>query len=326
MADMDIAERRVPQDGRLSVQTGGKKIDLRVASLPCVWGEKIVMRILDNSTALLKLTDLGFADGNYERWSQSFTKPYGMVIVTGPTGSGKSTTLYSAIQQIKSMARNIVTVEDPVEFHIEGVRQVHINSGIGLTFAAVLRSILRQDPDIILIGEIRDKETADTAIKMALTGHLVFSTLHTNDAVSSISRFVDIGVPPLLLSSSLNLIIAQRLVRRICPSCKTEYAPEPELLEQLNIGAHKNPKFYRGTGCVTCNGTGFLGRTGLFEMLNLTRAIRSLVLRNASTVDIQEKAMEEGMFTLRQAGIDSVQRFGRVLDHSPVVGRAHQFG
>jgi type II secretory ATPase GspE/PulE/Tfp pilus assembly ATPase PilB-like protein len=201
---------------------------------------------------------------------------------------------------------NIVTVEDPVEFHIEGIRQVQINSGIGLSFNAVLRSILRQDPDIILIGEIRDLETADIAIKMALTGHLVFSTLHTNDAVSSISRFVDIGIPPLLLSSSLNLVIAQRLVRRICPKCKTAYEPESELLEQLRITGAPKPSFYRGMGCVNCNGSGFQGRTGLFEMLAVSKEIRKLILRNAPTIDIQETAVKEGMRTLRQSGIEKV--------------------
>jgi type IV pilus assembly protein PilB len=229
-----------------------------------------------------------------------------MIVVTGPTGSGKSTTLYSAIQQIKSPMTNIVTVEDPVEFHIDGIRQVQINSGIGLSFGAVLRSILRQDPDIILIGEIRDQETADIAIKMALTGHLVFSTLHTNDAVSSITRFVDIGIPPLLLSSSLNLVIAQRLVRRICPKCRVEYQPEPELLDQLRLSGNPRPNFYRGQGCVNCNGSGYQGRTGLFEMLTVSKEIRKLILRNAPAMEIQDMAIKEGMVTIRHSGIEKV--------------------
>jgi type IV pilus assembly protein PilB len=306
LSNLDIAERRLPQDGRMVVKIRRREVDIRVSILPSVHGEAVVLRILDKEAFEKNVSNLGFNQHHHAIFKSHITKPYGMVIVTGPTGSGKSTTLYSAIQQIKNTVRNIITVEDPVEFHIEGVRQVHINSAIGLTFASALRSILRQDPDIILIGEIRDRETADTAIKMALTGHLVFSTLHTNDAVSSISRFVDIGVPPLLLSSSLNLVIAQRLVRRICPNCKIEYQPEVELLEQLHLDKQPMPKFYRGQGCVLCNGTGYLGRTGLFEMLDMTRAVRTMVLRNAPAMDIKEKALEEGMHTLRQSGIEKV--------------------
>ncbi|MBN1128250.1 MAG: Flp pilus assembly complex ATPase component TadA [Chitinispirillaceae bacterium] len=306
LANLDIAERRLPQDGRMVVKIRGREVDIRISILPSVHGEAVVMRILDKEAFEKNISNLGFNKHHNDIFRSQITKPYGMIIVTGPTGSGKSTTLYAAMQQIKHPSRNIVTVEDPVEFHIESIRQVHINSAIGLTFATVLRSILRQDPDIILIGEIRDLETADTAIKMALTGHLVFSTLHTNDAVSSISRFVDIGIPPLLLSSSLNLVVAQRLVRRICPECKVEYAPEPALLEQLKLHLRSGSRFYRGEGCVACNGTGFFGRTGLFEMLPVTKSIRTLILRNAPAMEIYDTAVEEGMVTVRQSGIEKV--------------------
>ncbi|MBN1129876.1 MAG: Flp pilus assembly complex ATPase component TadA [Chitinispirillaceae bacterium] len=306
LSNLDIAEQRLPQDGRMVVKIKKREVDIRVSILPSVQGEAVVLRILDKEAFDKSVKNLGFDQHHMAIFTSQITQPHGMIVVTGPTGSGKSTTLYSAIQQIKDPTVNIVTVEDPVEFHIEGIRQVHINTGIGLSFASVLRSILRQDPDIILIGEIRDQETADIAIKMALTGHLVFSTLHTNDAVSTISRFVDIGIPPLLLSSSLNLVIAQRLVRRICPKCRTEYAPEQELLDQLHLDTTPQPKFYRGQGCVHCNGVGYLGRTGLFEMLPITREVRKLILRNAPMMEIQDAAIAEGMHTLRQSGIEKV--------------------
>lgn len=306
LSNLDIAERRLPQDGRMVVRMGHKEIDIRVSILPTVFGEKAVLRILDKEAFEKSITNLGFTQNNLEIFRHNISKPYGMIIVTGPTGSGKSTTLYSAIQAIRSVTKNIITAEDPVEFHMEGISQVHVNTKIGLTFGNVLRSILRQDPDIVLIGEIRDAETADIAIKMALTGHLVFSTLHTNDAASSIARFVDIGIPPLLLGSSLNLIVAQRLVRRVCTKCKVEYQPEKELLEQLNLEHAADRKFYRGEGCVNCNGTGYSGRGGLFEMLNVSKEIRTMILRNASTMDIQAQAIKDGMRTLRDAGIEKV--------------------
>jgi type IV pilus assembly protein PilB len=306
LSQLDIAERRLPQDGRMVVKIRHREVDIRVSILPSVFGEKAVLRILDKEAFEKSVSNLGFNERNRETFRSQIAKPYGMVIVTGPTGSGKSTTLYSAIQQIKNVTRNIVTVEDPVEFHMSGITQVHINTKIDLTFGNALRAILRQDPDIILIGEIRDQETADIAIKMALTGHLVFSTLHTNDAASTISRFVDIGIPPLLLGSSLNLIIAQRLVRRICPNCKKKYTPAPELLEQLNLKQRQNFKFFKGEGCVSCNGTGYFGRTGLFEMLDISTEIRKMILKNAPTMEIQKKAVQEGMQTLRQAGMEKV--------------------
>jgi type IV pilus assembly protein PilB len=303
LSNLDIAERRLPQDGRMVVKMGKREVDIRVSILPTIFGEKVVMRILDKDAFEKSVSNLGFNEHDQEIFKKQIAKPYGMIIVTGPTGSGKSTTLYSAIQAIKDVSTNIITVEDPVEFQMAGINQVHVNTKIGLTFASALRSILRQDPDVILIGEIRDNETADIAIKMALTGHLVFSTLHTNDAASTIARFVDIGIPPLLLASSLNLIIAQRLVRRICTKCKVEYEPAKELLDQLGMKKDASQKFYRGEGCVGCNGSGFSGRIGLFEFLVITKDIRKLILRNAGTMEITEQAEKEGMLTLRNSGI-----------------------
>lgn len=305
LSDLDIANRRTPQDGSLTVKMGHRQVDVRVSILPTIFGEKAVLRILDKDAFEKSVDNLGFTKEGVEVFESQITKPYGMIIVTGPTGSGKSTTLYTAIQVVQSATRNIITVEDPVEFVMPGITQVNVNTKTGLTFAAALRSILRQDPDIVLIGEVRDGETADIAIKMALTGHLVFSTLHTNDAASSIARFVDIGIPPLLLGSALNLVVAQRLVRRICSKCKVEYSPEPELIEQLGIGG-SGKKFFRGEGCVNCNGSGYSGRLGLFEMLTISRSIRKMILRNAATVEIQEQAEKEGMQTLRQAGIRKI--------------------
>jgi type IV pilus assembly protein PilB len=306
LSNLDIAERRLPQDGRMVVKMGLREVDVRVSILPSVFGEKAVLRILDKSAFEKSITNLGFDSSDEETFKNQIGKPYGMIIVTGPTGSGKSTTLYTAIQAIKSVTKNIITVEDPVEFHMNGVTQVNVNTKIGMTFGAALRSILRQDPDIVLIGEIRDDETADIAIKMALTGHLVFSTLHTNDACSSIARFVDIGIPPLLLGSALNLVIAQRLVRRICDKCKVEYTPEQEMLELLNLPDAEKKTFYKGEGCVNCNGTGYRGRVGIFEMLDVSREIRKLILRNAPTMEIQDLAEKEGMRTLRKASIEKV--------------------
>lgn len=308
LSNLDIAERRLPQDGRMVVKMGHREVDVRVSILPSVFGEKAVLRILDKEAFEKSVMNLGFTSYDEGIFKSQIAKPYGMVIVTGPTGSGKSTTLYSAIQTVKNVTRNIITVEDPVEFHMDGVTQVHVNTRIGLTFGTALRSILRQDPDVVLIGEIRDDETADIAIKMALTGHLVFSTLHTNDAASSIARFIDIGIPPLLLGSSLNLIVAQRLVRKICTKCKVEYTPDDELLEQLNIDPAKKPRFFKGAGCVACNGTGYSGRTAIFELLAISREIRKMILRNASTIEIQDQAEKDGMKTLRKAGIEMALR------------------
>jgi len=304
LSELNIAERRVPQDGRMAIKIGKREVDIRVSILPTIFGEKAVLRILDKEAFEKSTSNLGFTPHDEKIFRAQIAKPYGMIIVTGPTGSGKSTTLYSALQLVKNVTRNVITVEDPVEFHMDGINQVHVNTKTGLTFATALRSILRQDPDVILIGEIRDGETADIAIKMALTGHLVFSTLHTNDAASSIARFTDIGIPPLLLGSSLNLVIAQRLVRRICTKCRTEYAPDPELLHNIGLDPVNVPHLYRGSGCVTCNGTGFRGRIAIFEMLEISKEIRKLILKGASTLDIQEQAEREGMKTLRKSGLE----------------------
>ncbi len=304
LSNLDIAEHRLPQDGRMIVKFGNREVDIRVSILPTIFGEKAVLRVLDKDAFEKSMQNLGFTGYEEKIFDTQIHKPYGMIIVTGPTGSGKSTTLYSAVQAIRSVKKNIITVEDPVEFHMDKVTQVHVNTRIGLTFAAALRSILRQDPDVILIGEIRDAETADIAIKMALTGHLVFSTLHTNDAASSIARFVDIGVTPLLLGSSLNLIVAQRLLRTICTNCRVSYEAEPELLESMNLDPSVPKTFYRGEGCVICNGSGYKGRKGVFELLPVSREIRSLILKNATTVQIQDQAEKEGMKTLRQSAIE----------------------
>jgi len=304
LSDLNIAERRLPQDGRMVIKMGKHEVDIRVSILPTIFGEKAVLRILDKEAFEKSTANLGFTPQDEAIFRTQIAKPYGIIIVTGPTGSGKSTTLYSALQLVKNVTKNIITVEDPVEFHMEGINQVHVNTKTGLTFGTALRSILRQDPDVILIGEIRDNETADIAIKMALTGHLVFSTLHTNDAASSIARFTDIGIPPLLLGSSLNLIVAQRLVRRICLKCKAPYTPDPELLTSLGLDPANVPQLYKGSGCVTCNGTGFSGRIAVFEMMQISKAIRKLILRSASTIEIQEQAEAEGMRTLRKSGIE----------------------
>jgi type IV pilus assembly protein PilB len=309
LSDLNIAERRLPQDGRMVVKIGLKEVDVRVSILPTIFGEKCVLRILDKEAYEKSMYNLGFTDHELKIFRENINKPHGMIVVTGPTGSGKSTTLYSALQQIKDVTSNIITVEDPVEYHMEGVTQVPVNAAIGMSFANALRSILRQDPDTILIGEIRDNETADIAVKMALTGHMVFSSLHTNDASSAVARFVDIGIPPLLLASSLNLVVAQRLVRKICSRCKVPYTPPQEMIDQLNMNAKDlagEVKFHVGEGCVTCNGVGYQGRIGIFEMLNASREIKKLILKNASTMEIQDCAEREGMKTLRQAGIELV--------------------
>jgi type IV pilus assembly protein PilB len=308
LSDLNIAERRLPQDGRMVVKIGLKEVDVRVSILPTIFGEKCVLRILDKEAYEKSMFNLGFTEHELGIFKHNIAKPHGMIVVTGPTGSGKSTTLYSALQQIKDITANIITVEDPVEYHMEGITQVPVNSAIGMSFANALRSILRQDPDTILIGEIRDHETADIAVKMALTGHMVFSSLHTNDAASAIARFIDIGIPPLLLASSLNLVVAQRLVRKICPRCKVAYTPPQEMIEQLGLPGvdAQDVKFHMGEGCVTCNGVGYTGRIGIFEMLNCTREVKKLILKNAPTMDIQDQAEREGMKTLRRAGIELV--------------------
>lgn len=309
MADMNIAERRVPQDGRLSVTVNGRKIDLRIATLPTVWGEKVVMRILDNSAALLRLTDLGFSAANYERYSRSFTKPYGMLLATGPTGSGKSTTLYATLNIVSTPDKNVITVEDPVEYRIPGINQVQTNVKAGLTFAAALRSILRSDPDIVLLGEVRDHETAQIAVEAALTGHLVLSTLHTNDAPSAITRLIEMGIEPFLVGSSLDCIVAQRLARRLCERCRAPYTPTREALAAARTGwadADELPTLYRPVGCRVCSKTGYFGRIALHEVMAVNEQIERLAVERASGEAIARAAVEQGMSRLRDDGLEKV--------------------
>jgi type IV pilus assembly protein PilB len=320
MADINIAERRIPQDGRLSVTANGKKIDLRVATLPTVWGEKIVMRILDNSTARLTLNDLGFSQGNYERFAESFVKPYGMILVTGPTGSGKSTTLYATLNIVSKPEVNVITVEDPVEYRLPGINQVQVNTKAGLTFAAALRSILRSDPDVVLIGEVRDHETAQIAVEAALTGHLVLTTLHTNDAPSAITRLTEMGIEPFLVGSALDCVLAQRLTRRLCSKCKEPFQPEPADLERVGFPwtpGEEVPVLYRPVGCSTCAKTGYKGRVALHEVMKVSETIERHTVDRVSAAVIGETARAEGMTTLRMDGwlkvLDGVTSIEEVL-------------
>ncbi len=310
MADLDISERRLPQDGRVKIKVGDHPVDLRVSVLPTIYGEKVVMRILDPMALQHDLTKLGFPELALKKFDKAIRLPYGIVLVTGPTGSGKTTTLYSALRSINNIDTNIMTVEDPVEFNFDGINQVAVRANIGLSFSATLRSFLRQDPDVILVGEIRDAETAEIAIRAALTGHLVFSTLHTNDAPSSIARLVDMGIPNFLVASATKLIMAQRMTRKICSACKEKIEVEPEVL--LNLGIPEIEigmlEIYHGRGCNDCNQTGYAGRTGLFEVMEVTPAIERMILTNAPTGEIYEKAIEEGLVSLRMAGIDKIRR------------------
>ena len=304
MSEMDIAEKRVPQDGRLSVVSGGRKIDLRVSCLPTVWGEKIVMRILDNTAAQMALPDLGFSPGNLTRWRDAYERPYGMLIVSGPTGSGKSTTLYATLNAVARSEVNIVTVEDPVEYRIPGINQVQTNAKAGMTFAAALRSILRADPDIILIGEIRDHETAQIAIESALTGHLVLTTLHTNDAPSVVTRLTEMDIEPFLIASALECASGQRLARRLCVKCKrpAEKTPAELAAVQFETPAGVIPTFFDPVGCSSCANTGYRGRIAMHEVMRMSEDIGKLTVRNASSEEIRQLSIEQGMRTLRQDG------------------------
>jgi type IV pilus assembly protein PilB len=305
MAELDIAERRVPQDGRIKLRLLGRTIDLRVSSLPTIFGEKVVMRILDKGNLNIDLNKLGFQEQALNDFTRAIAMPYGMVLVTGPTGSGKTTTLYSALSKINTSEVNIMTAEDPVEYNLEGINQVLVNDDVGLSFAAALRSFLRQDPNIIMVGEIRDIDTGSIAVKAALTGHLVLSTLHTNDAPSTINRMVDMGIEPFLVASSTNLIMAQRLLRKVCMSCKTDLRLHPEVLRELGVSDEeaKNGSFKEGKGCVDCNNTGYKGRVGVYEVMPMTAKIRDLVLDRASVSAIKKQAVADGMFTLRMDGL-----------------------
>ncbi|MCW2543148.1 MAG: hypothetical protein JWM40_700, partial [Frankiales bacterium] len=323
MADINIAERRIPQDGRLSVNANGKKIDLRVATLPTVWGEKIVMRVLDNTTAMLNLSDLGFSEPNYDVFSKSFVKPYGMILVTGPTGSGKSTTLYATLNIVSKPEVNVITVEDPVEYRLPGINQVQTNVKAGLTFSAALRSILRSDPDIVLLGEIRDGETAHIAVESALTGHLVLSTLHTNDAPSAVVRLTEMGIEPFLVGSALDCVLAQRLARRLCPKCKEAYQPTPEMLIANRFpwqDGMELPTIYRPIGCSACSKTGYKGRLALHEVMAVSEEIERATVERASSMVITKLAIEQGMITLRHdgllkvlSGVTSIEEIFRVV-------------
>ncbi len=313
MAKLDIAEKRLPQDGRIKIRfadTGGsKEIDFRVSCLPTLFGEKIVLRLLDKDKLMLDMTKLGFDAESLKKFETAILKPWGMVLVTGPTGSGKTNTLYSSIAKINTPETNIMTAEDPVEFNLVGVNQVQIRENIGLNFAAALRSFLRQDPNIILVGEIRDFETAEIAVKAALTGHLVLSTLHTNDAPSTINRLMNMGIEPFLVASSVNLICAQRLVRRVCSNCKADHPIPPEGLREAGYTAEEAasvvPK--KGAGCEKCNNTGYKGRVGLYEVMEITDDLRELVLVGASALELRRKAIEEGMISLRRSGLLKVK-------------------
>jgi type IV pilus assembly protein PilB len=312
MAKLDIAEKRLPQDGRIkirfAVDGATKEIDFRVSCLPTLFGEKIVLRLLDKDKLMLDMTRLGFEVESLNKLEIAIAKPWGMVLVTGPTGSGKTNTLYSSISKVNTSETNIMTAEDPVEFNLVGVNQVQVRENIGLNFAAALRSFLRQDPNIILVGEIRDFETAEIAVKAALTGHLVLSTLHTNDAPSTISRLMNMGIEPFLVASSVNLICAQRLVRRVCASCKEDHPTPPQALVEAGFSAEEAQKVVpkRGAGCEVCNQTGYKGRVGLYEVMEVTEELRELILVGASGLELKRKAIEEGMITLRRSGLRKV--------------------
>ncbi|KQS17277.1 GspE/PulE family protein [Frigoribacterium sp. Leaf186] len=322
MSEIDIAERRKPQDGRMSVRHGGRQIDLRVATLPTVWGEKVVMRILDNSNTSMSLRDLNLLERNFDVYAESYSKPYGMILVTGPTGSGKSTTLYTTLNAVARPEINVITVEDPVEYRMKGINQVQVNPKAGLTFASALRSILRSDPDVVLLGEIRDHETAQIAIEASLTGHLVLSTLHTNDAPSAITRLTEMGIEPFLVGSAIDCVVAQRLARRLCDRCKTPTAYSPLQLAHLKfrVEPDENPTVYQPVGCQQCSNTGYRGRIALHEVMSVSEDIERLAVSRASSAEIGRVAREQGMLSLRQdgwekakLGLTSVEEILRVV-------------
>ncbi len=309
MAELDISERRLPQDGRIKLKIAGRTVDLRVSVLPTIFGEKVVMRILDPQALKVDLTKLGFRKPDLGKFNDAIHLPFGIILVTGPTGSGKTTTLYSALKTINTVDVNIMSAEDPVEFNFDGINQVAVKSSIGLTFAAALRSFLRQDPDIVMVGEIRDGETAEIAIRAALTGHLVFSTLHTNDAPSSINRLMDMGVPFYLVASATKLIMAQRMMRKICQSCKEEVNLTREQVESLGVPDEllRNIRAFKGAGCAECNETGLSGRTAIFEVMPVTPAIENHILNKSSDTEIRKTALEEGMFGLRMCAVEKMK-------------------
>jgi general secretion pathway protein E len=306
MAKLNIAERRLPQDGRIRIKTQGKDIDIRVSTLPTLYGESVVMRILDRGNIVVNLDNLGFPERELAQYQTLIRKPYGKILVTGPTGSGKTTTLYGSLEKINTPDKKIVTIEDPVEYQLRGVNQIHVKPAIGLTFANGLRSIVRQDPDVIMIGEIRDSETAEIAIQAALTGHLVFSTVHTNDAAGAITRLQDMGIESFLISSALLGVMAQRLVRVICTECRQPHAITPQILEELGIHTEQTFDSYQGEGCKNCNFTGYRGRMGIYELLVIDDSIRELILKKAGAQEIREQAQKNGMKVLREDGLQKV--------------------
>jgi len=326
MSNLDIAETRLPQDGRIELTIAGRPVDLRVSTLPTMFGESVVLRVLDRANVALDLERIGLRPDELRTFRALLQKPDGIVLVTGPTGSGKTTTLYSALQELNTIDMKLITTEDPVEYDIDGLIQVPINEEIGVTFAACLRSILRQDPDIILVGEIRDLETAQIAVESSLTGHIVFSTLHTNDAPSSVTRIIDLGLEPFLLTATLEAIIAQRLVRRICVACRTEYEPTDEELFELELTRSDvvERTFFYGKGCKECNGTGYRGRIGLFEFMVMTDRLRELIMTSASTAALRKAAQEDGMRTLRESGLlhifDGITTIEEVVRETIAVG------
>ncbi len=308
MANLDIAERRLPQDGRIELNVGGNPVDMRVSVLPTMFGESVVLRVLDRTVVQLDLNKIGMPPEVLKMWREVIRKPNGIILVTGPTGSGKTTTLYSTLNEINDISVKIITTEDPVEYDLDGIVQININEEIGVTFANCLRSILRHDPDKILVGEIRDLETAEIAVQASLTGHTVFSTLHTNDAPSTITRLRDMGIPPFLITATLEAVLAQRLVRKICEDCRVAFDPTPEILMELNLKPSEveGRKLYYGRGCERCNNTGYRGRTGIFELMVINDEIRDLISANASTDELRQAARRNGMKTLREAGLEAM--------------------
>jgi len=323
MADVDIAERRIPQDGRIGLTVHGKQIDLRFSTLPTVYGEKVVMRILDKTSVMLSLDDLGFRDHNLKRFEEAYRKPYGMILVTGPTGSGKSTTLYATLNVVNQEGVNIITTEDPVEYRLPGISQVQVNNKVGLSFAAALRSILRQDPDIVLVGEMRDRETAQIGVEAALTGHLVLSTLHTNDAPSAVTRLTEMGIEPFLVGSAVDCVLAQRLARRVCARCVQMERPEAEMLKAAGFSddiVEERPEVPRAVGCSSCSQTGYRGRLAIHEVMTVTEDIERLAVARASSEEIMRTAVEQGMQRLREDGLakvllgrTTIEEVGRVV-------------
>jgi type II secretory ATPase GspE/PulE/Tfp pilus assembly ATPase PilB-like protein len=308
MANLDIAERRLPQDGRVRAMVHGRKVDLRMSTLPTASGEKCVLRILDNRSINVNLEDLGFGENELTIWQNQIDQPHGILLVTGPTGSGKTTTLYASLRQMDGNKLNISTVEDPIEYHLNQANQVQVHDKIGMTFAAALRALLRQDPDVVMLGEIRDADTARIAVQASLTGHLVLSTLHTNDAPSSVTRLINIGVEPYLIAAAVNAILAQRLVRKICPHCKEEYTPSDEMKEFLTLQGFSSGQTLRGKGCDRCRKTGYAGRLGIYELLVMDDSLRDLVTSNPDVTQLRKLCRERGLVTLRTDGFRKVMQ------------------